>query len=227
MPNATEVYVQGEGGAAGTGGTGLAVGNNKTITLNTGASTPDRCEIGNPPGADVALPQFATLVIGHGRLTASSGELRLCRTMVFMMDGNLYVKGQAPTNNNFLGTVQAGSGGTLRWTAPNTLLTRPQAADMAASPFEDLALWTETSAHAPPGQQHSLGGGADVTLKGVFFAPNANAFKLAGNSDLTITNSAQFIVRKLSLVGNSVLSIRADPENSVLVPRFTGFTLVR
>ena len=84
--------------------------------------------------------------------------------------------------------------------------------DLAVHRFEDFALWTE--AH----ERSSLNGGGGLKLGGIYFLPNADPFRISGNSGQTIEVDAQFYVRKLEVRGGSVLRMVPDPSNQVPIP---------
>ncbi|MET0729253.1 MAG: hypothetical protein ABWZ76_13240 [Acidimicrobiales bacterium] len=65
-----------------------------------------------------------------------------------------------------------------------------------------------------------------MRLAGIFFTPNADPFKVGGNGAYDITD-AQFITRRLEVVGNGTLLMHPQPQNAVQVPVFGDFSLVR
>jgi hypothetical protein len=218
FPNAEAIFVKGTAGGGGSG-VGISSGGIGGLTVNTGTSLDCDARRLNAPA------QETTFVIGSNGLDVSS-EMKMCQTFVFLMDGDrIYNAGEAPSNNSFNGRVNVNGGGGLEWTAPNRYDLRPTAAQLALEPYEDLALWTETSAHG--GTSHLITGGGLMQLEGVFFAPNANAFRFSGSGDGNITANAQFIVRKLDVTGGAQLTLTANPENSVLTPTVSGYRLVR
>ena len=218
FPNADAIFVKGTAGGGGSG-VGISSGGTGGLTVNTGGLLD--CDLRRLD----APAHETTFVIGSNGLDVSS-SVKMCQTFVFLMDGDrIYNAGEAPSDNSFNGRVNVNGGGGLEWTAPNRYLLRPTEAQLALEPYEDLALWTETSADS--GTSHLITGGGLMHLKGVFFAPNANSFRLSGSGDGNIAANAQFIVRKLVVTGGAKLTLTADPENSVLTPTVTGFRLVR
>lgn len=167
--------------------------------------------------------KITRLVVGAGPLNVgSSSTFRACGTTVFLL-GNAATfpasDGTVPAGNSYNGNINVGSSGFLDWTAPNTTTVSSVAADWEN--FEDLAFWTETS-----GGNSISGSNASMTLKGIFFTPNADAFDInAGGAG--ISADAQFITRKLNNQGGGVLTMTADPANSVPIKFFSGFNLVR
>jgi hypothetical protein len=70
-------------------------------------------------------------------------------------------------------------------------------------------------------------------LKGVFFLPNTGpsdapgGLRIGGASSSLIQLDAQLWVRKLDHNGGPVLSMRANPADSIKVPFLAGVGLVR
>jgi hypothetical protein len=172
------------------------------------------------------------LVVGSGPILGEGGSgkvLRLCQTVVFMMDDSgspacpvPTVDGVAPYDNGCRGRLRVAGNNKLDWSAPNANnVTSPTRAQL--DEFEDLAFWSETQGSAGIS---SIEGGGGVRLSGIFFTPNADPFRVGGNGAYDIED-AQFITRKLEVAGNGTLLMRPDPQNALQVPVFGGFTLVR
>lgn len=85
-------------------------------------------------------------------------------------------------------------GGSLTWTPPSS----------GNGPFAKLSFWSDTT------RNHVMGGGGDLTVDGVFFAPEA-LFELGGNSP-TIPQDAQFWALKLQGRGTSTFRMTPDPD---------------
>lgn len=117
-----------------------------------------------------------------------------------------------PGDYGSIGTINVTGGAAIDWTAPNELTELPTTAQLASHKFEDFALWTE--AH----QQSNLNGGGGLTLGGIYFLPNADPFRISGNSGQSIEVDAQFYVRRLEVRGGSVLRMVPDPSNQVPIP---------
>lgn len=224
LPNAQKVYVYGK-----------TSGGNPPVAVDLGPSSALRVNVDTGvttcPTSAGAANATTNFVIANGALTSgSSGSIQMCQTFLFLADGGALptstsAPGPAPADNSHKGLIQVGSGSVVDWTAPNMFSTKPTATDLATSPFEDLAFWTESSGGG--GQANLLTGGGDLRLRGVVFAPNANAFRIQGGSSGAITQDAQFIVRKLAISGGAVLKMKANPEDSVTYPYFKGYDLVR
>ncbi|MDH3292817.1 MAG: hypothetical protein OER95_00680, partial [Acidimicrobiia bacterium] len=99
-----------------------------------------------------------------------------------------------------------GGSGSLTWIAPTE------------GPFDDLALWSETTV------EHKFGGGSSLALEGVLFAPYAD-FTYSGNGSQQQV-AAQFVSRTLSTNGAGILVIQPLSSRSVLFPFITA-TLIR
>lgn len=210
------------------------------FNVNTGGSTTPgfpNCSARFPSQRD----KTTKLVVAQGNLSTTGGaNLHLCGTMLLMGDNSAgggscpsptppaipTRNGVAPYDNCFNGYISLAGGGALDWTAPNRTEDGMEWNAPTDAPyldtFEDLAFWTETA-----GSNNSISGGGGNTMKGVFFLPNADPFTITGNGGQVIQTDAQFIVRKLKLGGNGVLSMRPNPNNAVEFPYFSGFSLVR
>ena len=92
-----------------------------------------------------------------------------------------------------------GGGRTLIWTSPNS------------GNFANLALWSESAS------QHDLAGQAFLDLEGGFFTPLAKVVYRGAGVQHQI--KAQFVARKLAVVGQGVLIVRPDFDAAVLIPR--------
>lgn len=117
-------------------------------------------------------------------LKGAQSSISLNRTFVYLENGVLNMVG--------------GTGGLL-WTAPES------------GPFEDLALWSESTS------PHQIGGQAGNTLTGTFFTPLASPFVLTGQGGQFQT-SAQFLTRRLELKGQGEIRMHPDPTRQTLIP---------
>ncbi len=211
----------------GNGGTGVSVGSDNGFSVNAGLR-PDgteypTCDARYAAGQTTKKVEF---VIMNGTLSASgNGGVRMCQTMLYLAGGTGLPDGigDAPSNNSSNGTLSITGGGGVDWTAPNQLPNTPTITELndPAYRFEDLALWTEAS------DGSSIGGTGNITMHGVFFLPNADAFNIGGNGNQEIGENAQFIVRKLRVSGNSYLRMKPNANDAIPYPFFEGSTLVR
>lgn len=119
-------------------------------------------------------------------------------TTVYIRSGNM-AKASAGANlyleRTFVyltnGVLDAQSGGVIHWSSP------------LAGGFNKLLLWSESTA------QHSMQGGPNMDIKGIFFMPNAT-MALAGNAG-TAAQDVQFVVNKGRTQGAAVLRLRGNP----------------
>lgn len=120
-------------------------------------------------------------------------------TTVYIRSGNI-AKASAGANllleRTFVylanGVLDAQAGGEIRWSAPMT------------GGFNKMLLWSESTA------LHSMQGGPDMDIKGIFFLPNAT-MSLAGNAG-TAAQDVQFVVNKGATQGAAVLKLRGNPQ---------------
>lgn len=120
------------------------------------------------------------------------------------------------------GVTFSGGGAVADWSAPNQLDTKPLPAETAfgVHPFEDLALWTETSTAS-----NVRGQGTNSTT-GVYFLPNAS-FTFTGQGTQAQPLDAQFFVRRLDVSGQGSLYMKPDPANSLEIEVFGNVSLIR
>lgn len=176
-----------------------------------------------------------------------SGFARLCQTTVYVGDDSTAHSKLSQTASNIgpenyppiarcspalpcpsdtaapLSTITFnGGGGSADWSAPNQLSVAPMPADLAwgSQPFEDLALWTETS------------GGSDIkglgtnSTQGVFFLPNA-PFTFRGQGTQLQPLNAQFLARTLNVSGQGNLVMRPNPADSLEATVAGDIALIR
>lgn len=180
------------------------------------------------------------LVVMTGPIeTSSSAIVDLCQTFVLMADGNslpyedssattdytctgytnssgVVVETPCPRTNSYKGRIQ--TFGLIDWTAADQT-SGPRDTNQPGQNFEDLALWTETSADS-----EIKGAGATIT-GGVFFFPNA-LMKFSGQASQFIDLNAQFVARRLELSGQGTLSMKPNPNDVVETPA-PYFRLIR
>ncbi len=173
-----------------------------------------------------ARGDIGTLFVKEGSFVSSGTRMQLCQTHVYLRGAaNPTAASTLPAGvtlppalppepgpNASIGQLDVGAGSVVDWTAPNELDVLPTLADLAIHKFEDLALWTESSDENP------LNGGGGMKLGGIFFLPNANAFKMSGNAGQLIDVDAQFLVRKLEVTGGATLRMVPNPADQVPIP---------
>lgn len=141
----------------------------------------------------------AVLYLRSGGITKdANGSMRLRNTMVYLHNG---------------GIAFSGGAGAMEWIAPSS------------GPFEDLALWSEST------QSHSLGGQAGNALVGILFTPRTGysgspAFQVRGNSGQFQTQ-AQFITYRLLVTGDGQVLIRPTPDTAIAIEFNQGSGLIR
>jgi hypothetical protein len=215
MPLVERLYVR--------GATGIGFDVKGTLKLNDGGAA--SCEARHA----VAPAARAKLVIGTGSFNAgATSNVTMCGTSVVMADNRdplceppwlASFPGPPPNENDCDGTVSLSGNGTIDWSAPNATSSPPT--DFDNGELEDLALWTETRSVS------NIGGGGAMTVSGVFFAPNAEPFKIAGTSEGSNPANAQFVARRLVVSGNGKLIMRPNPNDAVGIPQPVEFGLVR
>ena len=109
-----------------------------------------------------------------------------------------------------------GSGNAIYWSAPN----RTSGAPTVANPFDDLALWGESS------RASFLKGTGSSRVAGVFFLPNSFIVLLGQGSSSQPLN-AQFITRGLSISGQGTIILKPNPDDSVASSSAGGYSLIR
>jgi hypothetical protein len=92
------------------------------------------------------------------------------------------------------GTSRLAGQNRVVWTAPDDPSFR----------FDDLAMWTESTTLM------KVTGGANLSLDGVYFAPNAN-LEFAGNTGTEVMQ-AQLWAQKLDMVGGAQLRLAPDED---------------
>lgn len=193
------------------------------------------------PPAGVTRP--SRLVVATGAFNtsgASSAIIEMCQTFVLMADGGslpsqdttttdptcagytntsgVFVPQPCPIpiDNGYKGSLSIF--GTVDWIAPNQT-SGPRDTSLALQNFEDLAVWTETSATS------EIKGAGNTITGGVFFFPNA-LFNFSGQASQLIDLNAQFIARRLLLSGQGTLSMQPNPDDVVETPA-PYFALIR
>ncbi len=109
-----------------------------------------------------------------------------------------------------------GSGNAIFWTSPN----RTGGAPTADNPYDDMALWCESS------RPSFLKGTGTSRVAGVFFLPNSY-ITLLGQGDSNQPLNAQFIARGLSISGQGVVVLRPNPDDAVSSAAPGGYSLIR
>jgi hypothetical protein len=227
----TDVVIAGSLSVSGT----LNIRNARRFYVSSAVSVSGSLVLNDRGFATCALRQAADrsqvteFVVRTGAFDGGSNAIvRMCSTTVLMADGNLpTTNGTLPSNNAYGGRFSTGAQSTIDWSAPNQSDSHLDIDDPLFGAFEDLALWTETSAHG--GVPNRIAGQGNLRTTGVYFLPNANSFVLSGggSSGAAINSDAQFITRKLRLSGVMSLTMAPNPNNAIPTPVFEQFVLVR
>ncbi len=109
-----------------------------------------------------------------------------------------------------------GSGNAIYWSAPN----RTSGAPTNTNPFDDLALWGESS------RPSFLKGTGTSRVAGVFFLPNS-FISILGQGSSNQPLNAQFINRGLSISGQGTIVLKPNPDDAVASPSPGGYSLIR
>jgi len=243
MPVARNVSIRGCGGCS--GGDSKAISVQGELRVNTGGdgTAATACSARKGPGAGGTVTNWTRLATFSGPFEIS-GQVRLCQTFVYLgsnsstysattqinmgvapeyypLEAACSVVRPCPSDiplNSYIDVT--GGGGTVDWTAPNQLTVQPNYASLGNYPFEDLALWSETS------QASSIKGQGSNATTGVYFVPNATV-TFTGQATQTIPLEAQFIVRRLNVASQGTLWLRPSMADSVLIPQVAIINLIR
>lgn len=233
------VYIGGKVGEPGI----RTAGSGAKLSVNTGVATPTTdCDTRQSYLFNNSLltTDRAKVVVGIGGLETEGklGEIRMCATTLFLVDnthtdttfgsadGPCAIQATMPTApyaNGCEGRITVKGTASLDWSAPNVTEGNPTP---FFDDFEDLAFWSETHVG------NTIEGSGQVELAGIFFTPNADPFRVAGEKDETGVSKfdlrdAQFFTRRLQVAGGGDLVLAPQPKNAIEIPVLSGFTLVR
>lgn len=237
LPVAQRIYVRGCPGCTGGNNYAISLkGGGAELRVNTAAhGTPDdpRCSGRPGPGAEPpgTFQNWAVLATFDGPFI-NSGRAWLCQTTAYLAKDVLAyqrqsveatgvgspsypsIAGCSPTRpcpsdaggDSFIDVT--GGSGQFDWSAPNQITTPPTQSDFATSPFEDLALWSESSSGS------SIKGQGANSTEGVFFLPNST-MTFTGQATQTQPLNAQFVARRLNVSGQGSLFLRPSKDDAV------------
>jgi hypothetical protein len=186
-------------------------------------------------GDPLTNSNHTTLAMFSGSFDIQNAEANLCQTFVYMgantpayakaammSGGNCSASLPCPsgTTNSLLFTLNSGSAGPVQWTSP---LLNPKGPS-TASPFDDLALWTEGS--STTSAPCYIKGQGQVASSGIFFMPSC-PFSYGGQAASNNPVNAQFIVRTLTMAGQGILFLKPNPDQSIQVPHPGGPEFIR
>jgi hypothetical protein len=216
MPNVSRVAVAGSPTTA-----AISVGG--TFTVN------DAALVGGPPRSCASRQNDAShvaaqlVVLAGGFTSSTSSTAHLCSTFLYMAGlpppqqrtsgGTCAADLPCPITNADRGSLSLK--GALDWRAANMGESPPD----AMHPFEDLALWSESSLTS------EIGGQGSAATSGVFFLPNAH-LRFTGQASQDIKINAQFFSASFDMSGQGTLRLVPNPSDVVPVP-VADFYLIR
>jgi hypothetical protein len=162
----------------------------------------------NANNASSQLPDACRAAITVTCLSSSSQKA----AWAYFRNGDLNITGGAIRLDN---TLVFQKGGAIKDTGGVAPVWSPP----AEGPFKSLSLWSEAS------DQFTVAGGGGLDLKGVFFTPEANPFKITGGGGVN-QQHAQFVSYHLDISGSGELKLAPDLEEYVAIPPKAG-TLIR
>jgi hypothetical protein len=228
-----------------TGGGNYAISVAGELRVNTGGAgtTTPACSTRAGPGAGGTNTNWARLATFGGPIVVT-GTVRLCQTFVYAGENqSTYTRRaqsavlSAPETYPVIAActaalpcpsdaggpaavVMSGGSATADWSAPNQLASQPTIAQLATYPFEDLAVWTESS------DPSTVKGQGSNRTEGVFFTPNSS-MTFSGQGTQSVPLNAQFISRTLNVSGQGTLSLKPNPADAITTPIPGGLSLIR
>ncbi|HKN39507.1 MAG TPA: pilus assembly protein TadG-related protein [Acidimicrobiia bacterium] len=173
----------------------VAMTNGSSLTFNSG-------------NASSALPSACQAAVTTSCAASSSQNA----AFAYFRNGDLTNNGGTLTLRH---TFMYQKGGAIKDTAG----AAPTWSPPSEGPFAALSLWSEKS------DVYTINGGGGLDLSGVFFTPEANAFKLTGGGGVN-QQHAQFIAYHLELSGSGTLKLAPDNTQYIAIPPRAG-TLIR
>lgn len=193
----------GSGNSLEVGGNSLFLG---SVSVSGNASGGGLLSLHGRPGAYPVtcqplnfLANIASCVKLSGHTAASGPTPSSGAAFSFMMgtlsqNGGTVLLDRVMVYGGIAGHLDRGGGGTMTWLPPSA----------GNGPFVKLSFWSDTSG------THVMGGGGDLTVDGIYFAPNAT-YELGGNSP-TLPQDAQFWAFRLHAAGNATFRMTPDPD---------------
>jgi hypothetical protein len=162
----------------------------------------------NAANATSTLPSACQMAVTVSCLSSSSQNAAIA----YFRNGDLNITGGALSiKNTFVyqkgGAIKATGGAAPVWSPP------------AEGPFAALSLWSEAST------AYTISGGGGLDLRGVFFTPEADPFKITGGGGVN-QQHAQFVSYHLDISGSGVLNLAPDLTLHIAIPPRAG-TLIR
>ena len=109
---------------------------------------------------------------------------------------------------------QASTGAEVKWEAPDE-----GAVDHSAGPFDDLGLWSRSTA------AHTFSGGGSSDFAGLFFGGVA-PFSFSGGANLTL-DDAQFVADTIEFTGGAVFTMSPTKARTISFPVDPSYSLIR
>jgi hypothetical protein len=162
----------------------------------------------NAANPSSALPSACQATITASCLASSSQNA----SFAYFRNGDLSASsGGLIFNHTFVyqagGAIKDTGGAAPVWSPP------------AEGPFAALSLWSEAST------AYTINGGGGLDLRGVFFTPEADPFKITGGGGVN-QQHAQFISYHLDISGSGTLNLAPDQTEHIAIPPKAG-TLIR
>jgi hypothetical protein len=244
LPNAQRIDVRGcTSGCSGGGDYAVSIAGE--LRVNTGGSglTAPACTTRAGPGTGGTTTNWARIATFGSKFTVT-GSVRLCQTTLYLGENQpTYTRrAQTATNTNpenypAIAACTAslpcpsdnggpadidmtGGSATADWTAPNQLAAQPTTTQLATNPFEDLALWSESS------DPSTVKGQGTNRTEGVFLTPNSS-MTFSGQGTQSVPLNAQFISRTLNISGQGTLNLKPNPADAITVPIAGNLSLIR
>ena len=177
-----------------------------SLTVNS-ASNPGALPSGGSPECRGAYDSTGAMTLVPA-VTGCTSFSSPGAAYVYMRGGDLTMTGGVLTLYHTMlyqnsGAVKVTGGSPPQWTAPTE------------GPFNKLSLWSEV------GTDYTINGGGSLTMEGIYFAPEANPFKLTGGGDFPSLD-AQFIARTLQVGGGSTLNLVPNPARNAQITGSKG-----
>lgn len=228
LPFVNRMYVRGCSTCTGGSYYSLSVVGGLYVNIGSAALGSATCDTRNGPGAGGVTTNTTTLVT-FGSPIAISGQARLCQTTGYMAeDASTYVRRATVTGGPNCSSALpcpissgAAPGGSYAVTGDNTQWSAPNQTSSAAStlqPFEDLALWSESS------DLSTVKSGGVMYTAGIFFTPNAPIQFSSPASG--VPRNAQMVARTL-ILNQGTLDMAPVGRDAVRVPLPGGYGLIR
>jgi hypothetical protein len=177
-----------------------------TITDTTYVVSANQIDITNSQRLEIDgdTTQGTVLYVRNNGIGKSGqASMSLTETFVYLEDGEIDLTGD----------------GLLEWWTPLDQANSCDGYSGGGLPpggcFVPLVLWSNSSG------LHDLGGQSSLDIRGTVFTPNADPFRLSGQSPQTL-DKAQFFSRKIEVSGQGVITMFPDPDYNIPDPRIGG-----